>query len=100
MSTITPTPTNTQFAGLTGSRQKTVKKSYPSPPPTVSMARKVIIANNRLQNPPNVLYQLFPRDLVAYVKVQLEVLKELISSESKYEVINFHRLKSVVFFTF
>ncbi len=40
-----------------------------------------------LHSSPNVLYQLFPRDLVAQVKVQLEVLKELLDSESKYQVI-------------
>lgn len=40
-----------------------------------------------LATSPFILYKLFPKDLLAQVKVQLEVLKEILASESNYSVI-------------
>ena len=39
-----------------------------------------------LQSPPNVLYQLFPREALARVKVQLQVLQDLLKMQTNYTV--------------
>jgi len=41
----------------------------------------------QLQSPPNVLYQLFPREALARVKVQLQVLQDLLKMQTNYTVI-------------
>lgn len=40
-----------------------------------------------LQSPPNVLYQLFPREALARVKVQLQVLQDLLKMQTNYTVV-------------
>lgn len=40
-----------------------------------------------LPNSAVMLYQLFPQDLLAQMKIKLEILKELLGSESQYETV-------------
>ena len=39
-----------------------------------------------LQSPPNILYQLFPREALARVKVQLQVLQDLLKMDTQYQI--------------
>ena len=38
------------------------------------------------QSPPNILYQLFPREALARVKVQLQVLQDLLKMDTQYQI--------------
>jgi len=49
--------------------------------------QEVIITNNQLPSSPFILYKLFPKDLVAQVKVQLDVLKDILASKPDYSTI-------------
>lgn len=40
-----------------------------------------------LQSPPNILYKIFPPDALARVKVQLQVLQDLLKMQTNYTVI-------------
>lgn len=44
------------------------------------------INDTKLQNPPNVLYKIFPPDSLARVKVQLQVLQDLLKMQTNYTV--------------
>ena len=59
-----------------------------SPPAlqVLNEARLGILSHNWLQSPPNILYQLFPREALARVKVQLQVLQDLLKMDTQYQI--------------
>ena len=53
---------------------------------TLLAAKEVRLTSNWLQSPPNILYQLFPREALARVKVQLQVLQDLLKMDTQYQI--------------
>lgn len=50
-------------------------------------AKLGILSATWLQSPPNILYKLFPRDALAHVKIQLQVLQDLLKMQTNYTVV-------------